>query len=104
MTTEYTPTDDPTGGWGATFHRHFASNEVHRDGGPECTQSGSPRPVYAFDPDALAAHDREVAVKTLREAAEAMTKEKGLTFADALMVQWLSEAADRIEREEQSND
>lgn len=61
-------------GWGAMFHRHFASNEIHRDGGPECTQPGSPRPVYVFDPDILADHDRrikaEAAATALEEAAE----------------------------------
>ncbi|CAN5422822.1 hypothetical protein BH09ACT9_BH09ACT9_00420 [soil metagenome] len=59
-------------GWGATFHRHFASNEIHRDGGPECTQSDSPRQVYVFDPDILVDHDRRTREEALREAAEAL--------------------------------
>ena len=48
------------GSWGP-FHRHFANDAVHRDGGPECDQPGTPRRVYVFDPDALAAHEAAVA-------------------------------------------
>jgi hypothetical protein len=44
-----------------TYHRHFANGEVHRDGGPECTQPGTPRRVYVFDPDALDEHEKTVA-------------------------------------------
>lgn len=43
------------------YHRHFANGAVHRDGGPECTQPGTPRRVYVFDPDALDAHELAVA-------------------------------------------
>lgn len=46
--------------WGP-FHRHFANDAVHRDGGPECDQPGTPRRVYVFDPDALDAHELIVA-------------------------------------------
>ena len=46
--------------WGP-FHRHFANDAVHRDGGPECDQPGTPRRVYVFDPDALDEHERIVA-------------------------------------------
>jgi hypothetical protein len=46
--------------WGP-YHRHFASDAVHRDGGPECDQPGTPRRVYVFDPDALDEHERIVA-------------------------------------------
>jgi hypothetical protein len=46
--------------WGP-FHRHFASGVIHRDGGPECDQPGTPRRVYMFDADILDAHERLVA-------------------------------------------
>jgi hypothetical protein len=52
-------------GWGP-FHRHFANDAIHRDGGPECDQPGTPRRVYVFDDDALDQHERIVA----RYAAE----------------------------------
>jgi hypothetical protein len=48
-------------GWLHTFHRHFASDAVHRDGGPECGQPGTPRRVYVFDPDVLDEHELLVA-------------------------------------------
>ena len=47
-------------GWGP-FHRHFANDAIHRDGGPECDQPGTPRRVYVFDPDYLSAHEAKVA-------------------------------------------
>lgn len=47
-------------GWGP-FHRHFANDAIHRDGGPECDQPGTPRRVYVFDPEFLDAHERAVA-------------------------------------------
>jgi hypothetical protein len=46
--------------WGP-FHRHFANDAIHRDGGPECDQPGTPRRVYMFDSDILAAHEAAVA-------------------------------------------
>lgn len=46
--------------WGP-FHRHFANDAVHRDGGPECDQPGTPRRVYVFDADTLDEHERIVA-------------------------------------------
>ena len=46
--------------WGP-YHRHFGSDAVHRDGGPECDQPGTPRRVYVFDPDALDEHEAAVA-------------------------------------------
>lgn len=46
--------------WGP-FHRHFANDAIHRDGGPECDQPGTPRRVYLFDPDTLHAHELIVA-------------------------------------------
>jgi hypothetical protein len=46
--------------WGP-FHRHFANDAVHRDGGPECDQPGTPRRVYVFDPDHLSEHEAIVA-------------------------------------------
>lgn len=45
--------------WGP-FHRHFANDAIHRDGGPECDQPGTPRRVYMFDEDFL--HEHELAV------------------------------------------
>ena len=45
-----------TGAWGP-FHRHFGNDAIHRDGGPECDQPGTPRTVYVFDPDYLEEHD-----------------------------------------------
>jgi hypothetical protein len=47
-------------GWGP-FHRHFANGAIHRDGGPECDQPGTPRRVYLFDPDYLREHEVAVA-------------------------------------------
>jgi hypothetical protein len=46
--------------WGP-YHRHFGSDAVHRDGGAECDQPGTPRRVYVFDPDALDEHEAIVA-------------------------------------------
>ena len=46
--------------WGP-FHRHFASDAIHRDGGPECDRPGTPRRVYVFDPEHLGEHERIVA-------------------------------------------
>jgi hypothetical protein len=46
--------------WGP-FHRHFTSDAIHRDGGSECDQPGTPRRVYVFDPDYLEQHERAVA-------------------------------------------
>ncbi len=46
--------------WGP-FHRHFANDAIHRDGGPECDQPGTPRRVYVFDEDALDEHELAVA-------------------------------------------
>lgn len=46
---------------GGPYHRHFAGDAVHRDGGPECDQPGTPRRVYVFDADALDEHERAVA-------------------------------------------
>jgi hypothetical protein len=50
-------------GWGPfhSHHRHFASDAIHRDGGPECDQPGTPRRVYVFDADFLDEHERLVA-------------------------------------------
>jgi hypothetical protein len=55
--------------WGP-FHRHFANDAVHRDGGPECDQPGTPRRVYVFDPEYLSEHEAIVA----RHAAEQALK------------------------------
>jgi hypothetical protein len=43
------------------YHRHFASGAVHRDGGPECDQPGTPRRVYVFDAEVLSEHELNVA-------------------------------------------
>lgn len=50
-------------GWGPfhTHHRHFANAAIHRDGGPECDQPGTPRRVYVFDDEYLAEHELAVA-------------------------------------------
>lgn len=51
-------------GWNHTFHRHFGSDAIHRDGTDDCDQPGSPREVYyVFDPDHLHEHDRYVREK-----------------------------------------
>ena len=55
--------------WGP-YHRHFGSDAVHRDGGPECDQPGSPRRVYMFDPDYLDEHERNVAAYAVQHPAE----------------------------------
>jgi hypothetical protein len=50
-----------TGNWSwGPFHRHFANAAIHRDGGPECDQPGTPRRVYVFDDEYL--HEHELAV------------------------------------------
>jgi hypothetical protein len=46
--------------WGP-YHRHFCNDAIHRDGGPECDQPGTPRRVYVFDDDTLDVHERAVA-------------------------------------------
>lgn len=46
-------------GWGP-FHRHFANDAIHRDGGRECDQPGTPRRVYVFDDDYLREHELAV--------------------------------------------
>lgn len=66
-------------GWGP-FHRHFASDAIHRDGGPECDQPGTPRRVYVFDPDSLTAH--EEAVTRWVQAQPAGTDQVTITHAD----------------------
>jgi hypothetical protein len=57
---------------GPPYHRHFANDAVHRDGGPECNQPGTPRRVYVFDPDYLSEHEafitRRVAEKVREQA------------------------------------
>lgn len=45
--------------WGP-FHRHYGSDAIHRDGGPECDQPGSPHTVFCFDPDHLDEHDEAI--------------------------------------------
>jgi hypothetical protein len=57
------------------FHRHFANNEVHRDGGPECTQPGTPRRVFVFDLEDLWEHDD--LVRAMDEDGYAQYKEEG---------------------------
>lgn len=47
-------------GWGP-YHRHFANDAIHRDGGPECDQPGTPRRVYVSGPDYLHQHEMAVA-------------------------------------------
>jgi hypothetical protein len=85
--------------WGP-FHRHFANDAVHRDGGPECDQPGTPRRVYVFDPEYLSEHEAivtrwatEQALKPLREIlpqdyeidAEATDEEARLSEIQALL-------------------
>jgi hypothetical protein len=55
--------------WGP-FHRHFASDAIHRDGGPECDQPGTPRRVYVFDPDVLAEHEAHIARRAAATAEQ----------------------------------
>ena len=55
---------EETGNWPVTsvpYHRHFCSDAVHRDDGPECDQPGTPFRVYVFDPDYLHEHELNVA-------------------------------------------
>lgn len=56
-------------GWGP-FHRHFASGAIHRDGHSECDQPGTPRRVYAFDPDYLHNHELAVARYAIEHPAQ----------------------------------
>lgn len=76
-----------TGHWpeaSRPYHRHFANDAVHRDGGPECDQSGTPRRVYVFDPEYLHKHEMLVAryaaahPDEFTENAEAMLLEGAL--------------------------
>lgn len=55
--------------WGP-FHRHFANDAVHRDGGPECDPPGTPRRVYVFDDDYLDEHERNVAAYAVQNPGE----------------------------------
>ena len=60
------PWHSPLGGFlelQPAFERdfHFANDAIHRDGGPECDQPGTPRRVYVFDPDYLSVHEAKVA-------------------------------------------
>ena len=55
--------------WGP-FHRHYASDAIHRDGGPECDQPGTPRRVYMYDDDTLADHERAVGRWAIRHPAQ----------------------------------
>jgi len=75
-------TDD----WGP-FHRHFANDAIHRDGGPECDQPGSPRRVYVFDPDYLKEHEEAIRTNernALRAKVEALRFTKSGGYGDAL--------------------
>lgn len=86
-----------TGNWPETsrpYHRHFANDAVHRDGGPECDQPGTPRRVYVFDPDYLSEHEAIVAgwaegqaqklVAALREIVpEDCEADDPITYADS---------------------
>lgn len=60
------------------FHRHFANDAVHRDGGPECDQPGTPRRVYVFDGDYLHAHELAVVRWAVEypDLARALTEEE----------------------------
>jgi hypothetical protein len=58
-------------GWGP-FHRHFANDAIHRDGGPECDQPGTPRRVYMFDPEYLSEHEAIVTRYATRQALAAL--------------------------------
>jgi len=66
-------------GWGP-FHRHFASDAIHRDGGPECDQPGTPRRVYVFDPEHLSEH--EAVVARWAQAQPAGTDQVTITHSD----------------------
>ena len=52
---------------GPPYHRHFANDAVHRDGGPECDQPGTPRRVYVFDPDYLSEHEAFITRRTAEQ-------------------------------------
>jgi hypothetical protein len=60
-------TAERTGRWPEAWgpfhcHRHFANDAIHRDGGPECDQPGTPRRVYVFDAEFLSEHEWAVAL------------------------------------------
>jgi hypothetical protein len=66
---------EASGKWPETsrpYHRHFANDAVHRDGGPECDQPGTPRRVYVFDPDYLSEHEAIVARHAAAQALAAL--------------------------------
>jgi len=62
-------------GWEHFHHRHFASDAIHRDGGSECDQPGTPRRVYVFDGDVLDEHERIVARYAARHPDQFMTED-----------------------------
>ena len=59
--------------WGP-YHRHFASDAIHRDGGPECDQPGTSRRVYVFDDDTLRDHEAIVARWAASQALAEITR------------------------------
>ena len=66
---------EETGNWPESwgpFHRHFASDAIHRDGRPECDQPGTPRRVYVFDPEHLTEHEAIVAQYAAGQALAAV--------------------------------
>lgn len=64
--------------FGATFHRHFGNNEIHRDGGAECTRS-NPLPVYVFDPGYLDEHDAFIRKEAAEQIAQLQRRVQDLS-------------------------
>lgn len=53
-----------------------------------------------FSRNVLAAVAPAIAARALREAADAMESEPGVTFADALMIRWLRARAEQVSGDE----
>jgi hypothetical protein len=81
--------DERTGalptGLDARYHRHFASGEVHRDGGPECTQPGTPRRVYVFDDDVLTEHEKIVARYAAAHPEQFLPEPDAAAYVDLML-------------------
>lgn len=83
--------------WGP-YHRHFASDAIHRDGGRECDQPGTPIRVYMFDGDALAAHEAAVSRHAAAQIKDDLRALLAAVDMDHVSTQDRPDLEDRVER------
>jgi hypothetical protein len=74
----------PTG-YTHCYHRHFSNSEIHRDGGPECTQPGTPYRVYVFDDWALDEHEKIVAAYAAAHPDKFLPEADAAAFVDLML-------------------